>query len=241
MSAASASIAIASESALLIRGFKALAGELASWKVVGSARSACRTQQLLRAARPEVLVIDLPLLNELERLADGQIELPKTLVLAYRADFSLIRSARYARTCAFALLKASETLLASLLQVLASCREARAGARRCQDCPARAAIQASWLPLSPRDLEILQRVGLGQSNREIARALELSVKTVETHKENIKRKLALPSGYALIEAAVRWRRGDFEVPQAGSEPQLALGRRRPASPSQTRSVPQSQS
>jgi DNA-binding NarL/FixJ family response regulator len=58
--------------------------------------------------------------------------------------------------------------------------------------------------LSDRELEVFEMIGQGLSTRQIALQLHLSVKTVETHRENIKRKLALDSSLALIRQAMEW-------------------------------------
>jgi DNA-binding NarL/FixJ family response regulator len=56
--------------------------------------------------------------------------------------------------------------------------------------------------LGDRELEILHLISKGMSTREIAATLHLSGKTVETHRENLKRKLNLPNGTALLRFAV---------------------------------------
>jgi DNA-binding NarL/FixJ family response regulator len=58
--------------------------------------------------------------------------------------------------------------------------------------------------LSDRELEIFELIGEGCSTREIADKLHLSVKTIETHRESIKRKMNLESGNELTRAAVQW-------------------------------------
>ncbi|MCP1571997.1 LuxR family transcriptional regulator [Herbaspirillum rubrisubalbicans] len=66
-------------------------------------------------------------------------------------------------------------------------------------------------PLPPRELltqrerEVLQHIANGQSNKQIARALALSVRTVETHRLNIKRKLNIDGQAELIKFAVESR------------------------------------
>jgi DNA-binding NarL/FixJ family response regulator len=55
--------------------------------------------------------------------------------------------------------------------------------------------------LSDRELQIFQMIGAGLPNREIATQLSISVKTVETHRENLKNKLGLQNGADLKEAA----------------------------------------
>jgi len=58
--------------------------------------------------------------------------------------------------------------------------------------------------LSDREFEVFQMVGHGQGTRQIASLLHLSVKTVEVHKANIKKKLELKSGVDLVRYAIRW-------------------------------------
>ena len=58
--------------------------------------------------------------------------------------------------------------------------------------------------LSNRELEIFQMIGNGLATRQIATELHLSVKTVETHRENIKSKLNLSSSTELTREAVQW-------------------------------------
>ena len=59
--------------------------------------------------------------------------------------------------------------------------------------------------LSERELEVFHLIGAGQGTKEIALALNLSVKTVGSYQENIKRKLALKSVRAVFQRAVEWR------------------------------------
>ena len=56
--------------------------------------------------------------------------------------------------------------------------------------------------LGDRELEVLQLLGQGMSSREIADAMHISVKTVESHREHLKRKLGLGSGDELLRYAV---------------------------------------
>ncbi|VXB04776.1 response regulator transcription factor [Massilia sp. 9I] len=57
--------------------------------------------------------------------------------------------------------------------------------------------------LTTREQEVLKHIAAGQSNKQIARALELSVRTVETHRLNIKRKLGIEGQAELIRYAVQ--------------------------------------
>ena len=58
--------------------------------------------------------------------------------------------------------------------------------------------------LSDRELEIFKMIGTGKTTRLIAGELHLSVKTVETHRENIKAKLDIPNSAELSREAVQW-------------------------------------
>ncbi|MGI6457351.1 MAG: response regulator [bacterium] len=58
--------------------------------------------------------------------------------------------------------------------------------------------------LSNREIEIFEFIGRGKSTREIADLLNVSVKTIETHRENIKRKLNIDNTNELIYRAVHW-------------------------------------
>ena len=58
--------------------------------------------------------------------------------------------------------------------------------------------------LSDRELEIFKLIGGGKATGEIARSLNLSVKTIESHREHLKLKLELSSGAELIRCATLW-------------------------------------
>jgi len=65
-------------------------------------------------------------------------------------------------------------------------------------------VGADFDQLSDRELHVVQLLGAGLSTRQIATQLNLSFKTVETHRENIKRKLGLRGAAELVHFAVRW-------------------------------------
>lgn len=58
--------------------------------------------------------------------------------------------------------------------------------------------------LSDREFEVFQLIGQGQGTRQMAEHLHLSVKTVEVHRANIKRKLELKAATDLVRFAIRW-------------------------------------
>ncbi len=71
-----------------------------------------------------------------------------------------------------------------------------------------AAAQGSEVSaLSDRELQVFRLLGAGKGTKEIAVALKLSHKTIETYRENIKHKLGIPDATALIHRATDWVRG----------------------------------
>ncbi|MFH0878782.1 MAG: response regulator transcription factor [Lentisphaerota bacterium] len=58
--------------------------------------------------------------------------------------------------------------------------------------------------LSDRELEVLRLLGEGFASREVAAKLKLSVKTIETHREHLKRKLNLDTSSELVRYAIQW-------------------------------------
>ena len=70
--------------------------------------------------------------------------------------------------------------------------------------PEQASVQSTIDSLTDREIEVFGLVGQGLSTRKIAKHLHLSVKTIETHREHIKRKLSLESSHELIHRAVQW-------------------------------------
>ena len=67
--------------------------------------------------------------------------------------------------------------------------------------------------LSDREMHIFQLLGSGLGKRQIARSLNLSVKTIESHRENIKRKLGLKSSRELVDRATRYVEETFLPPK----------------------------
>ena len=68
--------------------------------------------------------------------------------------------------------------------------------------------------LSDREMHVFHLLGSGLGPKKIAHAMNLSVKTIETHRENIKHKLGLHSGEALVERATKYVEETLE-PEAG--------------------------
>ncbi len=58
--------------------------------------------------------------------------------------------------------------------------------------------------LSNREIEVFEYIGKGHPTREIAKQLHLSTKTIDTYRENIKRKLGLDNAAQLVQSAMHW-------------------------------------
>ena len=69
---------------------------------------------------------------------------------------------------------------------------------------AKAHGQSPMQRLSNRELEVFELIGRGMTTGKIADHLQLSTKTIETHRENIKKKLGLASGQELTRRAMHW-------------------------------------
>jgi DNA-binding NarL/FixJ family response regulator len=80
--------------------------------------------------------------------------------------------------------------------------------------------------LSDREMHVFQLIGSGLGTKKIAHSMNLSVKTIETHRENIKRKLGLNSGRQLLERAIKFVEENF-MPQKG---ETASGRKKKVVP-----------
>jgi len=66
------------------------------------------------------------------------------------------------------------------------------------------AVESPVTPLSDRELEVFTLIGRGRRSRDIAETLSISVRTVDAHREHIKKKLNLEDATALIRYAVEW-------------------------------------
>lgn len=70
--------------------------------------------------------------------------------------------------------------------------------------PCRALVPQANPPLSDRELHVFRLIGAGLSTKKIAEVLHLSVKTIETYRENLKHKLLLMNAAELVHAAKQW-------------------------------------
>ena len=203
-------IVLADDHAVVREGLKSLINAQTDMSVVGEAadgEAACLTA---KALSPDVLVMDLsmPLLGGAEATARVRRECPGVKVLALTVHEERVYLTQLLRAGAsgYVLKRAAASELVRAVRSVAAGETyidpAMAGSLvegylDGQDV----ATQPVRGPLSDRERDVLMRIAQGFSNKEIAAALGLSVKTVETYKARVVEKLGLRSRVAIVRYA----------------------------------------
>ena len=189
-------ILIADDHSMVRQGLRMFLGLDPELEVVGEAEDGAEALRLARQLRPDVVLMDLlmPVMDGITATAAIRQELPDTEVLALTSvleDASVVGAVR-AGAIGYLL---KDTQADALCQAIKS-----AAAGQVQLTPKAAArlMQAVSAPESPVDLteretEVLRLMAHGQSNKQIARSLHISEKTVKTHVSNILSKLGVQS------------------------------------------------
>ena len=184
--------------------------------VCGEAETTQDARIAIRELHPDVVIADISLRESdgIELVRDVRAHHPHLPILVLSMHDETIYAERMLAAGANGYIMkhaASEQFLVSLRRVLDGgiyVSEA-IGNHMIQKCAAGGAY-TSANPidrLSNRELQILHMVGKGMSTRESAAVLNLSVKTVESHRQRIKRKLNLTTGTQLVQYAVNWFSG----------------------------------
>jgi len=198
------------------QGLRRLIAAEAGLVVCAEAETEQAARQAIRDQRPDIVVLDLSL-----REGDG-IELVKDLRAHHPGLPVLVLSMHDETVYAERLLAAgangyimkhaaSEQFVAALRRVLdgGTWVSDAVGARLIGKI-ARGVAAKTASPidrLSNRELQVLQMIGRGMSSRQIAEVVHLSIKTIETHRQRIKRKLELSTGPQLSRFAANWVAG----------------------------------
>jgi two-component system, NarL family, response regulator NreC len=128
----------------------------------------------------------------------------KVLVLSMQDDPNYVREAFAAGASGYVLKEAADAEVVDAIRQVAeggSYVHPVLGARMvAADAQAKAAAAAD--PLSDREREVLTLLALGHTNQEIAKQLYISVRTAETHRAHIMRKLGLETRAALVRYAI---------------------------------------
>lgn len=183
-----------------------------AYEVVAEAGSAEEAMQALSLAAPELVLMDVGLGRssgiELARLMLERCPQLKLLMFSMYDNPEYVQRALQAGASGYVLKDASAA------EILAALEAVRAGGTFLSPGVSRRMFrgQVAKPLLSPRESEILAALGRGDNGKQIAKSLGLSVRTVETHRQNIKRKLELDSPAELLRYALEHARqeGGFD-------------------------------
>jgi DNA-binding NarL/FixJ family response regulator len=208
----SARILIADDHELVRRGLVAMLGDSERWSVVAAAGNGRQAVALAASHKPDIAILDLtmPELNGLEaaRLILAADPAIRVLILTAHESEQLVREVLAAGARGYVLKSDAGRILVRAVEALLDGRSfftsrvsqlVLEGYLRATGSGAPQAVPA----LSAREREIVQLLAEGRSNKEVARALGISVKTAETHRSNIMRKMGFGSLSDLIRYAVR--------------------------------------
>lgn len=200
---------IAASTPLLLRGLADLTKGVPGLRVDATAQDPATAVALVQDFRPEILIADTELAVSLRDLMASNTHQPRVILIGSTQHLGDGSTGCQEWTCGFTRHQISSGELLAMLQVVARCDIPNASPTRCRGCLVRNTLMLPQLPLSPREYDVFLRIGLVQRPSEIAAHLDISVKTVETYRENIKRKLDLDSAHELLMAALDWRVGNY--------------------------------
>jgi DNA-binding NarL/FixJ family response regulator len=203
------SIFLADDHEVVRNGIRELLQDYPDWTVCGESDNGRETVRLAIQLKPHIVIIDLcmPEMNGLEATRQIRSVCPETEVLIYSVQESeqWIRQSIEAGARAYILKTDPGKYLVEAIEAL-SRHEPFFTSRACQILLNTLLKSHRDLPLpalTGREREIIQMLAEGKANKEIAGTLCISVKTVETHRAAIKRKLSITSLAQLVRYAIR--------------------------------------
>jgi DNA-binding NarL/FixJ family response regulator len=191
------------------RGVRQLLETKPYYQVVGEASDGRSALELARETRPDIAILDysIPELNGFDLAHALKREFPRIEILVYTMHDreEIIMDVLRAGVRGFVLKSDTEKHLLAALDALSIHRSYFSGAISDallnQFLESKPASLAS--SLTHREREVVQQVAEGRINKEIAQRLNISVKTVETHRASAMRKLKLRTTADLVRYAVR--------------------------------------
>lgn len=207
-------ILVADDHDVMRIGIRELLETHEGWEICGEARDGKDAVAKAEQLTPDVVILDvnMPELNGLEVARRIRKKFAETEVLMISFDYSdyLIREIVAAGARGFVVKADSERDLIAAVEALAN-HKSYFTSRASDFSPDRVrgsdhggeVTGVARRRLTPRELEIVQLLAEGKSSKEVAVSLAISVKTADTHRANIMRKLDLHSVTELVRYAVR--------------------------------------
>jgi len=204
-------VLLADDHALVRAGIRALLQDLEGVTVVAEAGNGADVLELARTHRPDVVLLDIsmPGLSGLDVSAQLERELPevRVVVLSMHANEEYVLQALRSGAVGY-LLKDSATAELELALKAVMQGETYLSPRISKQVVEGyvqrvGADQPASEKLTPRQREVLRLIAEGHSTKEIAHRLELSVKTVETHRAQLMERLQIRDIAGLVKYAIR--------------------------------------
>ncbi|VVO20572.1 response regulator transcription factor [Pseudomonas fluorescens] len=199
---------------LIRAGVRALVLDIPGYAVIGEASDGAQLLEMVEKLRPDIILLDISMKNTggLEALQRLKAVRPqsKVLILSMHTDPALIMQALESGAHGYLLKDTTATELEHALQALRS-NERYLSPAIAHTVINQALVRSRESPppqtpthnLTARQLEILRLIVRGKSTREIANGLGLSIKTVETHRSQIMKRLQIYDVAGLVLFAVR--------------------------------------
>lgn len=208
-------ILIADDHEVARRGIRALLESHPGWEVCGEARDGRETVEMATALKPDLILLDIgmPNLNGLEATRQILATSPEAviLILTMHDTDHVVREVLRAGARGFLLKSDAGRDLVAAVEALQrqrtffTTRVSQMVLDGYLDREPResGAVDDSGEVLTTREREVIQLLAEGKTSKEVAVTLNLSVKTAETHRTNLMRKLDLHSVADLTRYAVR--------------------------------------
>ncbi len=205
-------LVLADDHAVVRSGLRMLLDAQSDMRIIGEANNGREALELVRSLKPDVILMDImmPDMNGIEATQQITSEIQGTAVLAltmYEDEQYFIEMLR-AGASGYVPKRAAPDVLVSAIRAIdmgAMFIYPSLSKRLVQvyDREGAADAETPIDALSPRELEVLLLISDGLSNIDIAERLEISVKTVDRHRENIMRKLQIHNRIDLVKYAIR--------------------------------------
>lgn len=195
-------VALVDDHALVRDGLRALLAAMPQLEVVGEAGSGAEALSLVGQVRPDLLLVDIGMKDmtglQLTETLCRQYPGIQILILSMYDHPEYVTSSIRAGARGYVLKDAASREIVAAIDAIAA-----GGSYYSADLLRQMARPpAEDGELTPREREVLQMLAQGLSNKAIARALEISVRTVETHRLSIRRKLGVDTPAGLVKYAL---------------------------------------